>query len=66
MKRNPHPDLVREHLARWRKRLTRALNEVVKLERALARAEKRQPPPARQKRTKTDKSAVVLPAGWRP
>ena len=41
MKRNPHPDLVRSALKRWRTRLTRALNEVIKLEKALVRAEKK-------------------------
>lgn len=39
MKRNPHPDLVRANLKRWRTRLVRACNEVVKLEKALVRAE---------------------------
>lgn len=41
MKRNPHPDLVRDHLKRWRTRLLRALTEVAKLERTLLRAEKK-------------------------
>jgi hypothetical protein len=41
MKRNPHPDYVRDRLRRWRTRLMRALNEVAKLEKALARAERK-------------------------
>lgn len=40
-RRNPHPDYVRASLKRWRTRLTRALNEVMRLEKALARAEKK-------------------------
>jgi hypothetical protein len=44
VKRNPHPDYVRDKLKRWRKRLTRALNEVAKLEKALQRAEQRRQP----------------------
>jgi hypothetical protein len=41
MKRNPHPDYVRDRLRRWRTRLMRALNEVAKLEKALVRAERK-------------------------
>ena len=47
MKRNPHPDLVRAHLKRWRTRLIRACNEVVKLEKALVRAEAKRAQDAR-------------------
>ena len=39
--RNPHPDYVRDRLARWRLRLTRALAQVARLEKALDRVEKK-------------------------
>jgi hypothetical protein len=41
MKRNPHPDLVHHRRSRWCTHLTRALNELAKLERTLVRAEKK-------------------------
>lgn len=53
MKRDPHPDLVRAHLKRWRTRLMRALTEVAKLEKALARAEIKRAGEKRAKRRTT-------------